>query len=143
MSNHVATYPTDEQLSRWEAQVEDMDISLSEWVQSMVVAGQKNFTPDVQPDESVPELREQRNDLREQLAAARSRIERLETRLYEGEREAIAEYVAENPGAEYDEVIQHVIDTAPARVTRQLDALEGERLSKDGDAYYPVTEEDA
>lgn len=138
MSNHVATYPTDEQLERWEQRAAEMDVSFSEWVQGMVEAGMKNFTPRVKRDEGVSELREQRNDLREELEATRSRVQELETALYQGERETIAEYVEGNPGVEYGEIVQHVMNSTPERVSRQLDVLDGERVQRDGETFYPV-----
>jgi ElaB/YqjD/DUF883 family membrane-anchored ribosome-binding protein len=137
-SNHVATYPSDEQLDRWEDRCEDMGFrSRSEFVEAMVEAGLKKFdTTDVDPDETNRELREQRNDLKAELDRARTRIQELEDAVYHGERQAIAEYVEENPGATYDEIIQHVIDTVPGRVTTHLDDLEGDVLRVEGDGYY-------
>lgn len=141
MSNHVATYPPDEQYQRWRDEADEMDMSLSEWVQGMVEAGMKNFSTNIEPDENIQELREQRNDLRQELSDARGRIRALETALYEGEREAIVEYIENNPGVQYDEIIQHVINSTPERVVRQLDVLDGDRIVRDGDAYYPMEDE--
>ena len=138
MPNHVATYPSDEQLERWRREADEMDMSFSEWIQGMVEAGLKNFSPDVEPDDDIHDLRRQRNDLREELEATRNRVQELETLLYEGEREAIAEYVAANPGVEYSEIVQHLMNSTPERVSRQLDVLEGERLVRDDDNFYPI-----
>jgi hypothetical protein len=74
MTNHVATYPSDEQLERWKREAEEMDMSFSEWVQGMVEAGLKNFSPTVDPDEDLHDLRRQRNDLRQELEATRDRM---------------------------------------------------------------------
>lgn len=137
MSNHVATYPTDEQLERWKRKADEMDMSFSEWVQGMVEAGMKNFSPTVERDENVHDLREQRNDLRQELEAARTRVRELETAFYQGEREAIAEYVENNPGVEYGEIVQHIMNSTPERVSRQLDVLDGERVQRDGETFYP------
>lgn len=137
-SNHVATYPSDEQLDRWEDRCEEMEFrSRSEFVEAMVEAGLKKFdATDVDPDETNRELREQRNDLKAELDRARTRIQELEDAVYHGERQTITEYVEENPGATYDEIIQHVIDTVPGRVTTHLDDLEGDVLRVEGDGYY-------
>ena len=112
-------------------------MSVSEFMQAMVEAGLKKFDATVEPDENARELREQRNDLRDELDHARSRIDDLETRLYQGERAAVRNYVEENPGATYEEIIQHVVDTVPERVTKHLDDLEGEDVTVEGDHYYP------
>ena len=139
MPNHVATYPSDEQLERWKREADEMDMSFSEWIQGMVEAGMKNFTPTVERDEDVSELREQRNDLRQELEDTRMRVRELETALYQGEREAIAEYVENNPGIEYGEIVQHIMNSTPERVSRQLDVLDGERIERGGDTFYPIT----
>jgi len=138
MANQVATYPTDEQLERWKREAEGMDMSFSEWIQGMVEAGMKNFSPSVERDEDIQDLREQRNDLRKELEARRSRVQELETALYQGEREAIAEYIDSNPGAEYGEIIQHMMNSTPERVSRQLDVLDGERVQREGELFYPI-----
>lgn len=130
-------YPKSDQYDRWKQQAEEFDMSVSEFMQAMIEAGLKKFDATVEPDETARELREQRNDLRDELAHARGRINDLETRLYQGERAAIRDYVEENPGATYDEIIQHVVDTVPERVTKHLDDLEGEGVTVEDDRYYP------
>jgi predicted RNase H-like nuclease (RuvC/YqgF family) len=131
------TYPTPEQYEGWKADAEEMDMSVSEWMQAMVEAGRKKFDATVERDESAEQLRRQRNDLKDELEHARERIEELETTLHHGERETIRQFVKENPGATFGEIVQHVIDTVPERVNRHLDALEGDALHVDGDEYYP------
>lgn len=113
-------------------------MSFSEWVQGMVEAGLKNFSPTVDPDEDLHDLRRQRNDLRQELEATRDRVRELETLLYEGEREAIAEFVAANPGTDSSEIIQHIMNSTPERVSRQLNVLEGDRIKRDGEEFYPM-----
>jgi hypothetical protein len=44
-------------------------------MQSMVEAGMKKFDGSVEPDETNHELREQRNDLKDELDRTRSRVE--------------------------------------------------------------------
>lgn len=136
--NHVATYPSDAQLDRWETHCEDMGFrSRSEFVEAMIEAGLKKFdATEVTPDETNRELREQRNDLKSELDRARNRVRELEDAVYRGERQAITEFVEENPGATYDEIIQHVMDTVPPRVTTHLDDLEGDVLRAEDDSYY-------
>jgi len=103
----------------------------------MVEAGLKKFdAASVEPDETNRELRQQRNDLKAELDRARNRIADLEDAVYHGERQAIKEFVNANPGATYDEIIQHVIDTVPERVTTHLDDMEGEDLRVDDGCYY-------
>lgn len=137
------TYPTEEQYDRWERKADELDMSMSEFVECMVEAGLKKFDVDVTPDETNRELREQRNDLKAELDRARDRIEQLEEDLHHGERGAVRDYVEANPGATYDEIVQYVIDTAAGRVTTHLDGLEGDALrvetDDDGtDLYYPT-----
>jgi len=129
-------YPTPEQYEAWKAEAEEMDMSISEWIQAMVEAGQKKFDARVEPDETRQELREQRNDLKEELEHARDRIDRLETQLHRGERQEITEFVAQNPGTTYNEIVQHLIDTAGERVRSHLDELEGSEVQARDREYY-------
>lgn len=131
------TYPTPDQYETWKAEADEMDMSVSEWMQAMIEAGRKKFDAQVEPDETADELREQRNDLKEQLDRARDRIQELETELHHGEQETIRQFVEDNPGASFGEITQHVIDTTPERVNRHLDELESDALYVDDDQYYP------
>jgi len=136
------TYPTTEQYERWKDRAAEFDMSVSEFMQAMVKAGLKKFDAAVDPDETNQELRQQRNDLKDELARTRGRIRTLEDRLHDDERNTVHQYVENNPGATYDEIIQHVIDTVPERVSDHLDELEGESLTTDDGAYY-ATDDDA
>lgn len=132
------TYPTPEQYETWKEEADEMDMSVSEWMQAMVEAGRKKFDARVEPDESAQELREQRNDLKEELGHARERIEKLENQIHRGERATIVEFVEENPGATYGEIGQRLSDTIPERLQPHLDALESDELRKEEDRYYPT-----
>ena len=139
------TYPTEDQYERWQGQADDLGMSMSEFVECMVEAGLKKSDTNVNPDETNQELREQRNDLKEELDRARERIDKLEDELHHGEREAIRDYVKSNPGANYDEIVQYLIETAAGRVTTHLEGLEGDtvRVETDdegNDLYYPVSD---
>lgn len=127
------TYPTAEQYDRWKEQAEEQDMSVSEFMQAMVEAGLKKFDATVEPDETNQELREQRNDLKDELDRARGRIQALEDRLHDGERATVRRYVEKNPGATYEEIVQHVIDTVPERVSHHL---EGDSLTAEDGGYY-------
>ena len=137
-SRHVATYPAEEQYRRWEDRAEELGMSLSEFVEAMVEAGIKKFEPTVKPDTTNQELRDQRDELKLELDHARSRIQQLEDAAYHGERSTIKRFVEQNPGVDYDEIMQHVIDTVPQRVTMQLDELEGTEIQMTDDDYYPI-----
>lgn len=137
MSEHVATYVDEVQYERWQEQADEMGMSMSDWTQAMVEAGAKKFDRDVQPNDSKDEIRRQRDDLRKELSRARDRIKELERQVHLSERQAIVEYVEENSGAEYQDVVQHVVNTANSRVTKILDELEGDEIEidKEGRMY--------
>ena len=141
----VATYPSIDQLARWEYHCTEMGFqSRSAFVEAMVEAGLKKFdAASVEPDETLGTLRQQRNDLKAELDRARARIDELEEAVYHGERRAITEYVQADPGATYDEIIQHIMNTVPERVTSQLDDLEGTELRVESGRYYPRTDRTA
>ena len=130
------TYPTAEQYDRWKQRAEDFDMSVSEFMQAMVEAGLKKFDATVEPDETNRDLREQRNDLKDELDHARDRIRDLEDQLHRGERATIRRYVEQNPGASFSDVVQEVIGTVPRRVNRHLDDLEGDVVRTEDGAYY-------
>lgn len=137
-SKHAATYPSDQQYDRWQTRANELGMSTSEFIEAMVKAGLKKFDASVAPDETNRELRQQRNELKDELDRARDRIQDLEDTVYRGERQTITEYVRANPGAQYDEIIRHVMRTVPERVTTHLDDMEGEELLFDDDRYYPA-----
>lgn len=137
-SKHAATYPTQQQYARWKNRADELGMSTSEFIEAMVEAGMKKFDASANPDESNSELRQQRNELKDELDRARDRIQDLEDAVYHGERRTIKEYVRANPGAEYEEIIRHVMRTVPKRVTTHLDEMEGKELLFDDDRYYPI-----
>ena len=137
-SPHAATYPSEEQYQRWQDRADDLGMSISEFMEAMVEAGLKKFDASVEPDETNQELREQRNELKTELDRTRNRIQELEDAVYHGERRTIKRYVEDNPGATYDDVIQHDIDTVPQRVTTHLDDLEGDKLQYVDTGCYPA-----
>ena len=84
------TYPTTRQYERWKDRAAEFDMSVSEFMQAMVEAGLKKFDATVDPDETNQELREQRNDLKDELDRTRARIRTLEDRLHNDERITLA-----------------------------------------------------
>jgi len=135
------TYPTTEQHARWKREADAMDMSLSEFIQAMTEAGLKKFDVDVEPDESLSEVRRQRNDLKRELDRSRNRITKLEEQLQTRERQRIKSFVAENPGVELSDIIQDLIETTSDRAPHQVADLVavGELHHEDG-AYYPNDE---
>lgn len=138
----ATTYPLVEQYEQWKEQADELDMTVSEFIQSMTEAGRKEFEAMVVPDETNQELREQRNDLKRELEQARERVESLEDRLHHGERKQIERYVEENPGATYHEIVQHTIDTIPDRVTKHLEEMEGATIYEEDGDFYPAEEVD-
>lgn len=131
------TYPSNEQHARWKQEAEMMDMSLSEFIQAMTEAGLKKFDIDVEPDESMSELRRQRNDLKRELDRTRDRVGKLEEQLQTREREAITSFIEANPGVELREIIQEMIETTSDRVPKQVEHLVaiGELRYEDGEYY--------
>lgn len=131
MSHHVALYVPDDEYEEWKQRAEEMGMSLSDWGCSMIRAGQKKFTRDINPSKSRDDLRQENNDLRRELRDKREYIAELEEKRHSSERQEIVEYLEDNPGAEYEDIVQHIINTARGRVTRQLDDLEGHQIEID------------
>jgi len=129
-------YPTTEQHGEWKDHADDLDMSLSNFVASMVEAGRKKFNASVSPDETNTELREQRNRYKRENDQLRRRVQRLEDRLATGERGQILAFIENNPGATYKEIVNHIGEKTPGRVTDHLDDLGGDAIEKRDDGYY-------
>lgn len=138
----ATAYPTVEQYERWKEQANELDLTASEFIKSMTEVGRKKFEVAVEPDETSRELREHRNDLKRQLEQARERVKSLEDRLHHGERGQIKQYVEENPGASYADIVQSLSNTLPDRVTKHLDEMEGATVRREGGDYYAAEEMD-
>ncbi|QCC51405.1 hypothetical protein DV733_09195 [Halapricum salinum] len=141
-SENATAYPTSEQYQRWCEEAANRDMSVSEFIQAMVETGLKAVSIEVTPDESRRELRHQRNDLKKELDRARDRIEELEDQLHDHESRAIEQYVASNPGASFEEILQFVVDSAPRRVNTHLHTMEGDTVRIADGQYYPVEQAD-
>lgn len=119
-------------------------MTLSDFVASMVEAGIKadrGLEAGVSPDETAAELREQRNELRDELEATRGRVEELEERAYGGERREAERFVRENPGCTHAELVQHLQSTVPERASRLAEGLlVDERPDGDQGYYHPGDE---
>jgi molecular chaperone DnaK (HSP70) len=136
-SQMAATYIPQQQYTRWKSRAESLDMSVSEFIKSMVEAGNKKFKATVDPDETASELREQRNHYQQELENAQDRVSKLETRLDQGERAEIRRFIESNPGATFEEITTHLIETVPERTNELLESLEGDAVRVDGDGYYP------
>lgn len=135
----VATaYPTAVEYETWKDEADSLGMSLSEYIQSMTRAGRKKFGVDIDPDQTNQELREARNYYREELEKERRKNERLENQLHGGERSAVESFVQANPGVTYDEIVEHVVQTASQRVSSHLDTMSGTDIYEAGDSYYPI-----
>jgi hypothetical protein len=127
----VAAYPSEEVKKKWQQKADEMGMSNSEFVCAMVAAGLKKFNRGIQPHETCDDLRQSRNYYRDELESARAKIEDLEKKNDLSEREAILEYLEDNPGAEYRDIVQHIANTANSRVTQLLDRIEGDEIEID------------
>ena len=139
-------YPHSQQYEEWQTRAERQGYnSLSRFMIEMVEAGSKEIEISVALDENESELRSQRNELREELREARNRIAELESKVYSGERQEIINFLAEHEdGASFPEIVQHLIDDAPARVAKQLDEMEGDELTRENNRYqsFEVVDDD-
>ncbi|GAB3704569.1 hypothetical protein GCM10028858_21450 [Halorubrum pallidum] len=131
------TYPTKEQHARWKKEAEQMDMSLSEFIQAMTEAGMKKFDVDVEMDESLDEVRRQRNDLKSELDRTRDRLSDLEEQVQSKERAEIKSFVEDNPGANLQEISQRVVETAADRAIEQVNQMVtiGELQYENGEYY--------
>lgn len=136
MGQPAMCYPSEVQYERWKKRSNEMGYhSVSQWMIDMIEAGTKKFEVDVTADETNRELREQRNDLQQQIEGYRQRVTELENQLHNTERQQIIEFVEEEEEAEYEAIVRKIGDDVPLRVQQQLDALEGSELAKENGLY--------
>ena len=137
-------YPSSQQYEQWKTRAEERGYkSVSRFMIDMVEAGSKQMDMSVEYDEEPRELRRQRNDLKEELDDTRRRIRNLEDQLYRGERKAIIELLEKQPeGATFAEIVQSLVDDAPARVADQLAQMEGSDVVTEGSLYKLAEEKE-
>lgn len=141
MSHHVASYPGDEQYDQWTEDAEEMDMSMSEYVERMVEAGRTKIPITAHVVDSDYKLREQRNDLRNELRNARERIEALEARLHRDELGAVVEHIRENPGIDHAQLTNWVGSKAPSLTQQYVKDLRGELIEERDGGYYVMVNE--
>lgn len=134
----AAAYPSEALYQSWADHADDLDMKVSQFIISMVEAGRKQIQLDDAATSSVHDLRQQRDDLREELKRERGRVRELERQLHRSAITEIDSFVSNNPGATTPEIMQHIADTVPGRVASYLDLLEGDTLEQREDGYYPL-----
>jgi len=124
-------YPNEAQYQQWKDWADEMGYkSVSRFMIEMVEVGYKQIDLAIGYDEDTKELREQRNNLKQELDKTRNRLQEVEEQLYSGEREVILDLLEEQPnGASFAQIVQHVIDDTPVRVAKVLDELDGDEIS--------------
>lgn len=139
MVETASCYPTERQHERWKNRADDLGMTKSDWMASMVEAGIKaasGFEPGVAADETEAELRRHRNELRDELEAARARVSDLEGRVYGAERREAENFVRDNPGCTHAELVNHLQSTVPERVPRITESLVVDERPDGRDGYY-------
>lgn len=138
-------YPTVNQCERWRNRANDLEMSISEFIQAIVEVGIKvnhGFKLELKRDESPQELREQQDELRDELKCPHERIKRLERQVCRGERGAIIEFIKKNPGASHAEVGQHIVDSCPERLQAHIEFLNRKKIRVDDDPYHPISSDE-
>ena len=137
-SKQVTVYVPKEMVVGWDEERAELNMSRSEYVQSMVCAGRKKFSLDHEVDETKRELRRERNELKNKLESARDDINDLEVRAYGGEREALIEVIEREPGITYADLVRELGNDLPARVSQHLDDIVGEQIERENNCFYPT-----
>ncbi len=133
----AVSYPPEELYEQWSQRAEEMNLPVSQFIIRMVEAGRKQLNLENVANDSLKELRRQRSDLQTELERERQRVQELERQLFRTAQTDIIDYIEDNPGSTTPEIIQHMADTVPSRVTSHLDALEGDLIVYREDKFYP------
>ncbi|MDB2261817.1 hypothetical protein PM035_12865 [Halorubrum ezzemoulense] len=133
---HVATHVPASERDVWEAEAEEMGASLSVYVQMMAIAGRKKFDRRVEPDRTRADLRREIGRLMKELEERDETIKSLRRQLKDTEQHAVIDFVAENPGASYGDVRQHLMNTNGGRIASMLAEMEGAELHVEDGKFY-------
>jgi predicted nuclease with TOPRIM domain len=131
----VGVYAPPDRKESWEELADEMGMSTSEWANAMIEAGLKKFDRDIQPDESKRDLRRRNSELWSDYQTLRKERDRLEKQLHQTERRAVLEFVEENNGCRYKEIAKHLSKNQASRLTKLLDALDGQEIEIDEDGH--------
>lgn len=127
----VGVYAPPDRKESWEEQANEMGMSTSEWANAMIEAGLKKFDRDIQPDESKRDLRRRNTELWKKFHELKKERDSLEKQLLQTERQAILEFVEENNGCRYKEIAKYLSKNQASRLTKLLDALDGDEIEID------------
>lgn len=134
--SHVATHVPATERDVWEAEAEEMNTSLSQYVQMMAIAGRKKFDRHVEPDKTRADLRRELGRLMKDLEQRDRTIKSLRQQLKDTEKKTVIEFVAENPGATYGDIRQHLLNTNRGRMSSMLAEMEGAELRVEDGKFY-------
>jgi len=144
-SDQTATavcYPPESLYEQWCSDADRVDQSKSRFIIRMVEAGRKDVSIDGSSTESIREVLQEQARLKRKLKEKRTRVRELEQQLEHTAHSDISSFIAENPGINTPEIIQHVANTVPNRVAGYLDMLEGSVIEyRDGEGYYRIGDE--
>lgn len=138
MSETIYVYVAEKQKEEWKKSADTLNMSLSKYAAAMAEAGRKEFSRSMQVDETRIELRQQRNDLRNENQRLRKRITKLEGQVGSDERETVKQYIRKNPGVDFDSIVQQLINSVPSRTSRHIGELLGEAVREEDGKYYPL-----
>jgi len=133
----AVSYPPESLYETWSEHADSLDLSNSQFIIKMVEAGRRNISMDDASTASIRELLKERADLEKEIQRQRERIDDLERQLQHSTQSEIVSFVAENPGAQTPDIIQHMANSVPSRVAGHLDALEGDAIERHEDGYVP------
>jgi hypothetical protein len=134
--SHVATHVPKTERDVWETEAKEMDTTLSQYVQMMAIAGRKKFDRHVEPDKTRADLRRELGRLMKELEQRDKTIKSLRQQLKDTERKTVIEFVAENPGATYGDIRQHLMNTNRGRMSSMLAEMEGAELRVEEEKFY-------
>lgn len=129
--HHIGVYTPQDRYEAWKQEADELGMSMSQWANAMVEAGLKKFDRDIQPAESKTELRKRNTKLWNDYERIRKERDKLETQLHQTEQRAIIEFVEENSGCQYKEIAQYLSKNRGSRLTKLLDAMDGEEIEID------------
>lgn len=137
----AVTRITVEQDERWRLRSDELGYpSLSQFIGAMTESGLKKFDGSVVTKQTQDKGINTNDSISLELDAAHDEITQLQSQLAREGRDNIVEFVKKKDGPTYSEIVKHIIESTPARVTSQLEAILGDELIVDENGRYYIRE---
>lgn len=135
-------YPSVDEYEYWKKQADEMDITVNEWILTMVQLGDTKLKKGHEPPNASENIHRRIRCLRTELRNTELTLDRIDKKLRSVERHEIISFIDNNPGAEADEIVEYIKKSTPSRVNTHLEMLTFEELTRKDGGFFVSESED-